>query len=203
MTALMVSYEYLASGDAREIPDTSGAEWRPVDRCTVVTHGTVETPTAYRSPGRAVSRFNTRDGVKDRGRAHRHRTCSRTGRSGSTRSLHGPLRHRLLVGVAVCLWIGVTATRLVNAGPPRPQQTGCNGGTGRSTSCPVAAGVMPVPTPARSATPITRRTSNARGYGQVAHPRSPAAAHGCETCHGPGQAHVDDESKGISRNSPE
>jgi len=33
-------------------------------------------------------------------------------------------------------------------------------------------------------------------HGQAAHPRSPAAAHGCETCHGPGQAHVDDESKG-------
>jgi DmsE family decaheme c-type cytochrome len=33
-------------------------------------------------------------------------------------------------------------------------------------------------------------------HGQAAHPRSPAAAHGCETCHGPGQAHIDDESKG-------
>ena len=33
-------------------------------------------------------------------------------------------------------------------------------------------------------------------HGQVKNPRSPEANHGCESCHGPGQAHVDDDDKG-------
>jgi len=36
-------------------------------------------------------------------------------------------------------------------------------------------------------------------HAQASNPRSPAAAHGCESCHGPGQAHVDDDAKGHIR----
>jgi DmsE family decaheme c-type cytochrome len=36
-------------------------------------------------------------------------------------------------------------------------------------------------------------------HAQAKNPRAPAAIHGCESCHGPGQAHVDDDAKGHIR----
>jgi DmsE family decaheme c-type cytochrome len=36
-------------------------------------------------------------------------------------------------------------------------------------------------------------------HAQAKNPRTPEATHGCESCHGPGQAHVDDDNKGHIR----
>jgi DmsE family decaheme c-type cytochrome len=36
-------------------------------------------------------------------------------------------------------------------------------------------------------------------HSEAANPRTPAATHGCESCHGPGKAHVDDDAKGHIR----
>ena len=44
-----------------------------------------------------------------------------------------------------------------------------------------------------------RRTSARSKHGQIHNLRTPAAARGCESCHGPGQAHVDDDAKGNIR----
>ena len=40
---------------------------------------------------------------------------------------------------------------------------------------------------------------HATKHGQMNDPRSPVAKFGCESCHGPGQAHVDDDAKGHIR----
>jgi DmsE family decaheme c-type cytochrome len=40
------------------------------------------------------------------------------------------------------------------------------------------------------------KSLHAMKHGEAKDPRTPAAQQGCESCHGPGQAHVDDDAKG-------
>jgi DmsE family decaheme c-type cytochrome len=98
--------------------------------------------------------------------------------------------NRLLFGLAVCLVFGIPARYIVDA-----RQTGA-----QSTSAPTASTSAPPGYAGAEACALchdSHATGIARSrHGQVNDPRSPAAALGCESCHGPGQAHIDDEAKG-------
>jgi len=86
--------------------------------------------------------------------------------------------------------------------------------TGLIHPVPIEAVQAPAASPAKPATPQappsayagtdqcvvchTDQENSLKGtqHAQAKNPRSPAATHGCESCHGPGQAHVDDDAKG-------
>jgi DmsE family decaheme c-type cytochrome len=86
-----------------------------------------------------------------------------------------------------CLLLGVTALRANDGASPSPAEV--------RQPAPLPAGY------AGSDTCVLCHTTagdslTKTAHGQVKNPRSPAATLGCESCHGPGQAHVDDEKKG-------
>ena len=108
---------------------------------------------------------------------------------------------RLLL-VVVCLWVAAVAAQSSTAlSQQTPPQTA-------SPQTPAPAAAQPAPqTPALPAgyagsdTCVLCHTDQEsspqrNSPRQAKNPRSPAAALGCESCHGPGQAHVDDEAKG-------
>jgi DmsE family decaheme c-type cytochrome len=67
--------------------------------------------------------------------------------------------------------------------PPEPQADQSQSGYAGSDTCLTCHSDME-PTPQGSK------------HAQALDPRTPAAKQGCESCHGPGQAHVDDDAKG-------
>src|SRR5262245_17419962 len=97
-----------------------------------------------------------------------------------------------LFALAVCLLLGVSTHRILDAQQASP------------VTPPAAAPATPPAGYAGSDTCALchddRATEIARTlHGQVRNARTPAANLGCESCHGPGQAHVDDDAKGHIR----
>jgi DmsE family decaheme c-type cytochrome len=101
--------------------------------------------------------------------------------------------HLLLSLGLSCLVAGLGAGWLVQAQPAE-----------RPTASQQAAAPQPAAPPAGYAgTDACVLCHEAEGtsithskHGQAANPRTPAATLGCESCHGPGQAHIDDDAKG-------
>jgi DmsE family decaheme c-type cytochrome len=116
-------------------------------------------------------------------------------------------RSRILVGIALTIFLSVTASRLGDAMQGSAPQG--------SAQPPAAPQQQPPPAaPSGQAAPHTlppgyagtdacvlchdaeSKSIEHSKHGLVNNPRSPAATLGCESCHGPGQAHIDDEAKG-------
>ena len=95
-----------------------------------------------------------------------------------------------IITAAIGLWIAVMVTVSVSAAPT---QNGVAPAKATPTAQQTAA---PATGYVGEETCLTCHEDQKRGYhgsphGRAANPRSPMANKGCESCHGPGQAHVD------------
>jgi DmsE family decaheme c-type cytochrome len=97
-----------------------------------------------------------------------------------------------------CLWAAVLTVRIIGASAPQSvtfQSTPPQKVTVQATSPAQAPGYAGSDT-CVMCHEAEDKSIKASKHGLSQNPRTPAAAHGCESCHGPGQAHVDDDAKG-------
>jgi len=94
-----------------------------------------------------------------------------------------------IIAAAAVLWVGVMVSVSASASPHQ-NQNGAPAKAAAATRTAPATGYV------GEETCLTCHEDQKKGYhgsphGRAANPRSPMAAKGCESCHGPGQAHVD------------
>ena len=126
------------------------------------------------------------------------------------------------IAAAFAMWVAVTAASMDARGGPdqegvvRPVPTAVVGASAAPTAVPAANPHLALAAGAggvkgRSQQPQAggyvgddaclechedQGSVNKTPHGRAANPRTPKANQGCESCHGPGQAHVDDDDKG-------
>ena len=106
--------------------------------------------------------------------------------------------HRLCFA-AVCLFAAAIAARTTGLIDPVPIEA-TPAAQAPAAAQPSAAPQAPPSGYAGTDTCVSCHTDQetslkGTAHSQAKNPRSPAAGHGCESCHGPGQAHVDDDAK--------